>query len=161
MLPLHSSDEGYKPGLKITEKIRGWLRFVHFFYPAVFKRYFLFDINPHNKNLCPNLLTYNNQNIYIFRMIFSDSNSRNLFMFLILNLSMAFVELLYGIWTNRYHKITQYTMTHSKNVLLFQFGSYFRFISHVFRLHGFTCRFNCITHLQMACKWKILIWVNI
>lgn len=34
------------------------------------------------------------------RLIFSDRNSRNLFLFLILNLSFAFVELFYGIWTN-------------------------------------------------------------
>lgn len=34
------------------------------------------------------------------RLIFSDKNSRNLFLFLILNLSFAFVELTYGIWTN-------------------------------------------------------------
>ncbi|XP_013170814.1 PREDICTED: zinc transporter 7 [Papilio xuthus] len=35
-----------------------------------------------------------------FRLIYSDKNSRNLFLFLILNLSFAFVELFYGIWTN-------------------------------------------------------------
>lgn len=35
-----------------------------------------------------------------FRHIFSDRNSRNLFFFLLLNLSFAFVELFYGIWTN-------------------------------------------------------------
>lgn len=34
------------------------------------------------------------------RLIFSDRNSRNLFLFLILNLSFAFVELFYGIATN-------------------------------------------------------------
>ncbi|XP_073994750.1 solute carrier family 30 member 7 [Rhodnius prolixus] len=34
------------------------------------------------------------------RLIFSDRNSRNLFLFLLLNLSFAFIELLYGIWTN-------------------------------------------------------------
>jgi len=34
------------------------------------------------------------------RLIFSDRNSRNLFLFLILNLSFAFVELTYGVWTN-------------------------------------------------------------
>lgn len=34
------------------------------------------------------------------RLIFSDKNSRNLFLFLLLNLSFAFVELLYGVWTN-------------------------------------------------------------
>lgn len=34
------------------------------------------------------------------KLIFSDRNSRNLFLFLILNLSFAFVELCYGIWTN-------------------------------------------------------------
>lgn len=34
------------------------------------------------------------------RLIYSDRNSRNLFLFLILNLSFAFVELFYGVWTN-------------------------------------------------------------
>lgn len=34
------------------------------------------------------------------RLIFSDKNSRNLFLFLILNLSFAFVELIYGVWSN-------------------------------------------------------------
>lgn len=34
------------------------------------------------------------------RLIFNDKNSRNLFLFLLLNLSFAFVELLYGVWTN-------------------------------------------------------------
>lgn len=34
------------------------------------------------------------------RLIFSDRNSRNLFLFLLLNLSFAFVELSYGVWTN-------------------------------------------------------------
>lgn len=34
------------------------------------------------------------------RLIFSDRNSRNLLLFLLLNLSFAFVELMYGIWTN-------------------------------------------------------------
>ncbi|RVE55256.1 hypothetical protein evm_000154 [Chilo suppressalis] len=34
------------------------------------------------------------------RLIYSDKNSRNLFLFLILNLSFAFVELFYGVWTN-------------------------------------------------------------
>lgn len=34
------------------------------------------------------------------RLIFSDKNSRNLFLFLILNLSFAFVELTYGVWSN-------------------------------------------------------------
>uniref|UniRef100_A0A4W3II29 Zinc transporter n=1 Tax=Callorhinchus milii TaxID=7868 RepID=A0A4W3II29_CALMI len=34
------------------------------------------------------------------RSILSDATSRNLFLFLLLNLSFAFVELLYGIWSN-------------------------------------------------------------
>lgn len=34
------------------------------------------------------------------RLIFADKNSRNLFLFLLLNLSFAFVELFYGIATN-------------------------------------------------------------
>ena len=37
----------------------------------------------------------------LIRIIFSDPNSRNLLLFLILNLSFAFVELVYGISTNR------------------------------------------------------------
>ncbi|UXI18455.1 gamma-aminobutyric acid type B receptor subunit 2 [Sarcoptes scabiei] len=34
------------------------------------------------------------------RLIFSDRNSRNLLLFLLLNFSFAFVELFYGIWNN-------------------------------------------------------------
>jgi zinc transporter 5/7 len=34
------------------------------------------------------------------RLILSDKNSRNLFLFLLLNLSFAFVELFYGVATN-------------------------------------------------------------
>lgn len=34
------------------------------------------------------------------RLIFSDRNSRNLFLFLLLNFSFAFVELFYGVLTN-------------------------------------------------------------
>lgn len=37
----------------------------------------------------------------MLRVILSDPNARNLFMFLVLNLSFAFVELFYGMWTNR------------------------------------------------------------
>ncbi|XP_071952723.1 zinc transporter 7-like [Antedon mediterranea] len=35
-----------------------------------------------------------------WRAIFSDKTSRNLFLFLLLNLSFAFVELFYGMWSN-------------------------------------------------------------
>lgn len=38
----------------------------------------------------------------LHRSILADKTSRNLFFFLCLNLSFAFVELLYGIWSNRY-----------------------------------------------------------
>ena len=34
------------------------------------------------------------------RLIWSDPNSRNLLGFLFLNLTFAFVELFYGVWTN-------------------------------------------------------------
>ncbi|CAI9725127.1 zinc transporter 7-like [Octopus vulgaris] len=34
------------------------------------------------------------------RLIFSEKTSRNIFLFLLLNLSFAFVELIYGVWTN-------------------------------------------------------------
>jgi zinc transporter 5/7 len=36
----------------------------------------------------------------LVRLILSDRNSRNLFLFTLLNLCFAFVELLYGIWSN-------------------------------------------------------------
>merc|ERR1711970_861546 len=36
----------------------------------------------------------------LFRKIIRDKDTRNLFMFLCLNLSFAFVELFYGLWTN-------------------------------------------------------------
>lgn len=38
--------------------------------------------------------------LHTTRLILSDKNSRNLFMFLLLNLSFAFVELFYGFVTN-------------------------------------------------------------
>lgn len=41
-----------------------------------------------------------------FRLIFADKASRNIFLFLLLNLSFAFVELFYGIWTNSLGKQT-------------------------------------------------------
>lgn len=43
------------------------------------------------------------------RVIFSDKNSRNLFLFLLLNLSFAFVELFYGVWSN---SLGNYLYTH-------------------------------------------------
>ena len=36
----------------------------------------------------------------VIRLILSDSDSRNLFFFLLLNLTFGFVELFYGVWTN-------------------------------------------------------------
>lgn len=38
-------------------------------------------------------------NSYV-RLILADRNSRNLFMFLLLNFTFAFVELIYGVWSN-------------------------------------------------------------
>ncbi|KAK3089251.1 hypothetical protein FSP39_002091 [Pinctada imbricata] len=38
--------------------------------------------------------------LFCYRLIFSEKASRNIFLFLLLNLSFAFVELLYGVWTN-------------------------------------------------------------
>lgn len=43
-----------------------------------------------------------------FRLIFADKASRNIFLFLLLNLSFAFVELFYGIWTNSLGKDTNF-----------------------------------------------------
>lgn len=36
----------------------------------------------------------------VVRLILSDTDSRNLFFFLLLNLTFGFVELIYGVWTN-------------------------------------------------------------
>ncbi|KAK7074809.1 hypothetical protein SK128_001819 [Halocaridina rubra] len=36
----------------------------------------------------------------VIRLVLSDSDSRNLFFFLLINLTFGFVELFYGIWTN-------------------------------------------------------------
>lgn len=52
------------------------------------------------------------------RLIFSDQNSRNLFLFLLLNLSFAFVELFYGIATN---SLGKHSLTNEKK---FDFNSF-------------------------------------
>lgn len=46
------------------------------------------------------------------RLIFSDRNSRNLFLFLLLNLSFAFVELFYGIATNSLGNVNDVYVVH-------------------------------------------------
>ncbi|XP_015263234.1 PREDICTED: zinc transporter 7 [Gekko japonicus] len=51
------------------------------------------EYKPPKFNLCRKISGW-------FRSILSDKTSRNLFFFLCLNLSFAFVELLYGIWSN-------------------------------------------------------------
>ncbi len=38
--------------------------------------------------------------VALSRNVLSEETTRNLFLFLILNLSFAFVELFYGMWTN-------------------------------------------------------------
>lgn len=43
---------------------------------------------------------YKNTVLSYVRLIFSEEKSRNLFFFLLINFSFAFVELMYGIWTN-------------------------------------------------------------
>lgn len=48
------------------------------------------------------------------RLIFADKNSRNLFLFLLLNLSFAFVELFYGIATNSLGKCNSVILHHAQ-----------------------------------------------
>lgn len=43
---------------------------------------------------------YKNKFLNYIRLIFAEEKTRNLFFFLTINFSFAFVELLYGIWTN-------------------------------------------------------------
>lgn len=50
------------------------------------------------------------------RLIFADRNSRNLFLFLILNLSFAFVELVYGVWSN--------SLGNNNNIIIYDLGFY-------------------------------------
>lgn len=73
------------------------------------------------------------------RLIFSDRNSRNLFLFLLLNLSFAFVELFYGIATNSLGEFgVFYAFFLSKNTELISIcihRSHIGFISYVLRLH--------------------------
>ena len=45
-------------------------------------------------------LHVNTHTTHVHRAILQDPATRNLFFFLCLNLSFAFVELLYGMWTN-------------------------------------------------------------
>uniref|UniRef100_A0A0A9Y0Z9 Zinc transporter 7 n=1 Tax=Lygus hesperus TaxID=30085 RepID=A0A0A9Y0Z9_LYGHE len=54
----------------------------------------------HRESVKPLLHRIMDQFNNLLRLIFSDRNSRSLFLFLLLNLSFAFVELMYGIWTN-------------------------------------------------------------
>lgn len=83
-----------------------------------------------------------------FRLIFADKASRNIFLFLLLNLSFAFVELFYGIWTN---SLGKNNLVKSFSVLIkFVFSrSYFGFIPHVLRLYGFASRSSSIGYNQV------------
>lgn len=54
------------------------------------------------------------------RAIWSDSGTRNLFSFLLINLSFAFVELLWGMWTNRSGPIPISPFQFSSDNILFQ-----------------------------------------
>jgi hypothetical protein len=93
MLPIYANDKEYKvtKAFRIKDKIYGWLRFVlisiHLLINSTFSICFAVE---YVINLC-----------FDYRLILSDKTSRNLFLFLLLNLSFAFVELTYGIWTNR------------------------------------------------------------
>lgn len=95
MLPLHSKDgvkgDDFKPGIKIRSRLATWIRYVIQLLP-------FFEVNI---ILWFSYVDWNNRSLYC-RQILSDAGSRNLFCFLLLNLSFAFVELAYGIWTNRY-----------------------------------------------------------
>ena len=54
--------------------------------------------------------------------ILKNSDSRNIFLFLVLNLMFMFIEMLYGYWTNRYGVVIY---LHTKLILLLTvWGSY-------------------------------------
>ena len=73
------------------------------------------------------------------RLIFSDKNSRNLFLFLLLNLSFAFVELLYGVWSNSLGELS-----HVASVI--------GFLSRLFQVL-FRTRFTCSSTVRVC--WRV------
>lgn len=98
------------------------------------------------------------------RLIFSDKNSRNLFLFLLLNLSFAFVELFYGIVTNslgehiRFTIINHLFFVHLKlQIFVVCFRIDIGLVSYVLRLHGFAGRTCCISYHQMESQRQILM----
>jgi hypothetical protein len=84
LFPDRKAEAYYNPNLKkkLTEKLTGYIRYVRLLI---------------SRQLTLKVINLSGH----FRLIFSDAASRNIFMFLCLNLSFAFVELFYGIWSNR------------------------------------------------------------
>ena len=105
MLPLHANEKPYKRGLRIKERVSGWIRFLFFIRILLSQEFRLNEIT--TKKFFVNR-----------RLIFADQGSRNLFLFLLLNLSMAFVELLYGIWTNRFAKYCFHNVSEKSLIIL-------------------------------------------
>ncbi|CAG5862673.1 unnamed protein product [Menidia menidia] len=80
MLPLSIKDDEYKPAkFNLLVKLSGWF-----------------------SSICPKngFISNDTRCVRVCRSILADKTSRNLFFFLCLNLSFAFVELSYGIWSN-------------------------------------------------------------
>lgn len=121
MLPLTSKDsfksDEFKPGVKLKSRFFEWIKYVTIRTCILLSRFSKSVI------MCSAML--NNFHIisYLFscRAIFANESSRNLFFFLLLNLSFAFVELAYGIWTNRWLE-THFLIiiTRFDNILLVQ-----------------------------------------
>lgn len=89
-----------------------------------------------------------------FRLIFSDQNSRNLLLFLLLNLSFAFVELLYGVWTNSLGKYF-----HCKEAFKYKYRSFKYILLSGLISDSFHMFFDCTGLLaglaaSVITKWK-------
>ena len=99
MLPLTSKDsfksDDFKPGVKLKSRFFEWIK-----YEDDRNMCFAVSLLPKSSMAMWSSM-FNNFNMFLYRAIFANESSRNLFFFLLLNLSFAFVELAYGIWTNR------------------------------------------------------------
>lgn len=103
MLPLTSKDsfksDDFKPGVKLKSRFFEWIK-----YGDDRNMRFVISLPLKSMTMCSSMFNnfYIISYLFLCRAIFANESSRNLFFFLLLNLSFAFVELAYGIWTNRW-----------------------------------------------------------
>ena len=90
MLPSHRYDDDHKPIRGLGARIKSWARLVSSPCVCGFDKPQSWIAQRRDED----------HNLIGCRLILTDRDTRNLFCFLIVNLSFAVVELVYGIWTN-------------------------------------------------------------